>query len=96
MFETLDKLLLAGLGAVTMTREHAEKIFDEYVEKGKAEKTGRTGFVKEIMDLTEKNRKNLEKLVSEQVNKAIGQLNLATSDDIKRIEKKLNQLLSKE
>ena len=79
-----------------MTREHAEKIFDEYVEKGKTEKTGRTGFVKELMDLTEKNRKNLEKLVSEQVNKAIGQLNLSTSDDIKRIEKKLNQLLSKE
>jgi len=28
MFETLDKLLLAGLGAMSMTKEKAEQIFD--------------------------------------------------------------------
>ena len=96
MFEALDKLMLAGLGAVLMTQERAEKIFDEYVEKGKAEKSGRSGFVKELMDHAEKNRKNLEKLVSDQVNHTISQLGLATGKDIKRIEKKLDQLLSKE
>jgi hypothetical protein len=35
MFETLDKLMLAGLGALTMTRERAEKLFDEYVSQGR-------------------------------------------------------------
>ena len=34
MFETLDKMMLAGLGALSMTRERAEKLFDEYVKKG--------------------------------------------------------------
>jgi polyhydroxyalkanoate synthesis regulator phasin len=38
MFETLDKLMLAGLGAVSMTRERAEEIFDEYVSRGKVAK----------------------------------------------------------
>ena len=37
MFETLDKIMLAGLGAMSMTKEKAESIFDEYVEKGKAQ-----------------------------------------------------------
>ena len=96
MFETLDKLMLAGIGALSMTREKAEEIFDEYVSKGEAEKAGKTGFVKKLMDHAEQNRKHLEELISSQVNQAVRKLNLATKEDIKRLEEKLDQLLSKE
>jgi polyhydroxyalkanoate synthesis regulator phasin len=96
MFEALDKLMLAGLGAVSMTRERAEKIFDEYVSRGKVEKEARTGFVKEVVDTAEKTRKDFEKLISEQVHKTVAKLELATRDDIKRLEEKLDQLLDKE
>ena len=96
MFETLDKFLLAGLGALSMTRERAEKIFDEYVARGQAEKDHRGGFVKELMDNVEKSRKDLEKLVAEQVQAAVGKLNLATRDDIERLEKKLDRLAKRE
>lgn len=95
MFETIDKLMLAGLGAMTMTREKAEEIFDEYVEKGKAQKDQRSGFVKDLMDRAEKSRKDMEKLISEQVEKAVTNQPLATKDDIKRLETKLDLLLSK-
>ena len=44
MFETIDKLFLAGLGTLSMTRERAEKIFDEYVNRGKAENAARTAL----------------------------------------------------
>ena len=96
MFETLDKLMLAGLGAVSMTRERAEKIFDEYVSRGKVAKEARTGFVKEVVDTAEKTRKDFEKLISEQVHKTVDKLELATRDDIKRLEEKLDRLLGKE
>jgi polyhydroxyalkanoate synthesis regulator phasin len=92
MFESLDKMMLAGLGAMSMTREKAENIFDEYVKRGEAEKGNRSGFVKELMDTAEKNRENLEKVISEQVNKTVKQLDLATTDDIKRIEKKIDDI----
>jgi len=95
MFETLDKIMLAGLGAVSMTRERAEKLFDEYVSRGKEEKEHRTGFVKELMDRAEENKKALEKITSEQVRQVIEKLDLATKEDIKRLESKLDQLLSK-
>ena len=96
MFEALDKLMLAGLGAVSMTREQAEKIFDEYVSRGKVEKEARTGFVKDVVDTAEKNRKDFEMLISEQMHKTVGKLGLATRNDIKRLEKKLDRLLDKE
>ncbi len=95
MFETLDKLMMAGLGAVSMTRERAEKIFDEYVSRGKAEKEHRTGFVKELMDRADENRKTFEKLIADQVKETVAKLELATKEDVERIESKLDQLLSK-
>lgn len=95
MFETLDKLMLAGLGAMSMTREKAEQIFDEYVEKGKAEKGHRAGFVQDLMDQADKSKGDLEKMISEQLAKAMGKQPLATKEDLKRIEEKLDQLLAR-
>ena len=86
MFEALDKIMLAGLGAMSMTKEKAESIFDEYVEKGKAQKEQRAGFVKEVMDQAQKAKDDLEKVISEQIEKAMAKQPLATKDDVKRIE----------
>ena len=95
MFETLDKLMLAGMGASSMTKEKAEKIFDEAVKKGMAEKEQKQGFVKEMLDSAEKARQDLEKLISEQIHKTLSQMPLATKDDLKRVEEKIDQLLAR-
>ena len=95
MFETLDKMMMAGLGAISMTRERAEKMFDEYVSRGKAEKENRTGFVKEVMDSADRTRSELEKMISEQVQETVTSLHLASKEDVERIEQKLDQLLKK-
>jgi polyhydroxyalkanoate synthesis regulator phasin len=95
MFETLDKLMLAGLGAMSMTREKAEEIFDEYVEKGKAQRTNKDSFVRDLMDRAEKSRKEMEKTIHDQVEKALVNQPIATKDDIKRLETKLDLLLAK-
>lgn len=96
MFETLDKMMLAGLGAISMTRDRAEKIFDEYVSRGQMEKENRTGFVKAVMDAADKNRDELEKLIAKQVRETVEHLNLPTRDDIQRLEQKIDALLKKE
>ena len=96
MFETLDKMMLAGLGAISMTRERAEKIFDEDVSRGKLEKESRTGFVKAIMDAADKNRAELEKLIGKQVRETVEHLNLPTHDDVQRLEQKIDKLINKE
>jgi polyhydroxyalkanoate synthesis regulator phasin len=94
MFETLDKIMMASLGAVTMTQEKAERIFDEYVDKGRDVRKSRKGFVKDIMDSAEKTRNELEKIVSEQVKKTVDSMNLATKDDLKKLETKIDKLLA--
>ncbi len=89
MFETLDKILLASLGAVSMTRERAEKIFDEYAARGQAERGNKDGFVKELMDHADKARSDMERMISDQVHAAVEKLDLATKKDIERIEQRI-------
>ncbi len=96
MFETLDKIFLAGLGAISMTQERAEKIFDEYVSRGKAEKESRAGFIKTMMDAADKNRIELEKIIAKQVRETMERLDLPTREDIERIEKKIDKLSKSE
>ena len=95
MFETLDKLMLAGLGAMSMTKEKAEAIFDEYVEKGKAQKEQRAGFVREVMDHAEKAKSDMEKVIADQIEKVMAKQPLATKEDVKSIKDKLDLLLEK-
>jgi polyhydroxyalkanoate synthesis regulator phasin len=96
MFETLDKMMLAGLGAISMTRERAEKIFDEYVSRGKLEKENRNGFIKAMMDAADKNREEFEKLIDKQVRETVEHLNLLTRDDVQRLEEKIDKLVERE
>ncbi len=93
MFETLDKLMWAGMGIVSMTRERAEKLFDEAVRRGQVEKGARAGFVRDMMAAADTTRSDLGKLVHEQVERAVKKLNLASREDIRRIEAKLDELL---
>lgn len=95
MFETLDKMMLAGLGAISMTRERAEKIFDEYVSRGKVEKESRSGFIKAVMDAADNNRQELEKLIAKQIRETVEHIDLPTREDIQRLEKKLDKLSKK-
>jgi polyhydroxyalkanoate synthesis regulator phasin len=95
MFETLDKLMLAGLGAMSMTRERAEKIFDEYVQRGQVAKDARSGFVKDLMDSAERARADMEKLVAEQVRKTMINMDLPTREDIARLEAKIDACCTK-
>lgn len=92
MFESLDKLMLAGLGALSMSRERAEKIFEEYAERGRVEKDGRSGFVKELMESADRTRADFQKLIDEQVEETVNRLHLATKEDIERIESKVDEL----
>ena len=95
MFETIEKSMLAGLGAISMTRQKAEQLFDEYVSRGKIEKEKKNGFVKDVMDSAEKTRTELERIISEQVKKTVETLNIPTREDLIRIEKKLDELIGK-
>ena len=50
MLDATNKLMLQGL-ALDMTRERAEKLFDECLTVAKPEQDGRESFIRDVMDL---------------------------------------------
>ena len=92
MLETLDKIITAGLGAVSMTRERAEELFDEAVRRGKEVKANREEFVTKLMDSAKQARSTVEDTVRKQVHAAMVGLNLPTREEMKRIEAKVDRL----
>ena len=95
MFETANRMFLAGLGALSMTRERAEKIFDEYVHRGEAERSQQAGFVKDMMDTADKARGDLEQIIAKEVRQVVTSMDLVTREDLARVEAKLDQLMAK-
>ncbi|MFW6154333.1 MAG: phasin family protein [Planctomycetota bacterium] len=95
MFETANKMFLAGLGALSMTRERAESIFEEYVRRGEAERGQQAGFVKDMMDTAEKARTDLEEIIGKQVRQVVTSMDLVTREDLARLEAKLDELVAK-
>jgi len=96
MMEAMTKLMLAGMGALSMSRERAEKLFDECVRRGETEKESRGKFIKELMGAATQARKNTEKFVTERVGRAVAKMDLARRQDLARLEKKLDRLLKQD
>lgn len=95
MFETLDKILLAGLGALSMTRERAEKVFDEAVRRGQEVRADREKFVADLMDSAQKARANLEEIVRRQLRAALEEMDVPSREQMQRIEAKIDALLAR-
>lgn len=95
MFETLDKILLAGLGALSMTRERAEKVFDEAVKRGQEVRADREKFVADLMDSAQKARANLEEIIRRQLRLALEEMDVPSREQAQRIEAKLDTLLAR-
>jgi poly(hydroxyalkanoate) granule-associated protein len=87
---------LAGLGAVAEADEQGRSLFDRLVERGRplAEKQKQT--FAEAGEKVEKTARELGKLVNDsveyEVRGALGRFGLATRDDLKALERRLENL----
>jgi len=93
MADFFEKTLLAGLGALHVTKEQIEKWIDELVEKGKVTKEEAPKLFKDLMAKAEENKKALETKISDGIENAMKKINLATKKDIEALNEKLDQIL---
>ena len=92
MSEKMNELFMMGLGALALTREKAQKIADELVKKGKIESEEASAVVEEIAEKGKKTKTELSNLIKSELKKSVENLNLATGDDIDRLEKNIEEL----
>ena len=91
--EIIDRILLASIGAMFLTRERAEEIFDDYLQKWEVEKSVRGSMVEDLIKRSQEAHKELEKILADHVKEIAKKLNLAKNEDLVRLERKIDKIL---
>jgi polyhydroxyalkanoate synthesis regulator phasin len=86
--DIIKKAMLAGLGA----QEKAKEFVDELVKAGELSKNEGATLVKEWVSKAEESTKDMDHKVKDTITAAFEKLNLATRDDLERLEKKIQGL----
>ena len=94
LFETVHRVLLAGVGAVALTTDEIQDFVDRLVERGEiAERDGRK-LVKDVISRrngaekqVEKSVENASNMVEDQIEKILNRLNVPTKHDIEELGK---------
>jgi len=95
MEELLKKLILAGIGALELTREKAEEVIEELFKRGKIVYQEKKNLLQELAKRGEEQKERLEKVVEKVVERVISRTTIATKNDIKKLEEKLEKLEKK-
>ncbi|MCF6291183.1 MAG: hypothetical protein L3J03_09360 [Desulfobacterales bacterium] len=91
MLEIFKKIAFTGMGLIFLTKEKAEEMARELVEKGKfTEQEGRE-FIDDLKKASEQARVDFEEKINDLVHKAVTRMNLATRDDLERLEKRIEE-----
>lgn len=91
----LYKAFLAGLGAISLTREKAEAFVDELIKKGEVARPERAKVVDELLKRAEEQEKALMERLGRVVTKVLQEMDLPTKEDLRAIEKRLDAIEKK-
>ena len=92
MIDLIKKIMFSGVGMALMTKEKVEELGKDIIEKGKlSEKEGRE-FLDELMTKSEDAKKEMEAKTDKLVKDSLKKMNLASRDDLQKLEKRLKKL----
>ena len=92
MKDTLKKMGLIGIGLISMTEEKITEFTNELIDKGELNKEEGKNLVKEMIEEKKKQKAELEDKICSKVNEYIEKVNYAKSDDVKDLEKRIEEL----
>jgi polyhydroxyalkanoate synthesis regulator phasin len=90
--DILKNAIELGLGAFVITREHAEKIANDLVKKGKLNKKSGEDLIAGMIKKGKSQEKAIQAGVEKAVRSALTHLNLASKADVRRLEKEVEKL----
>lgn len=88
--DTMRKAMLLGLGALSLTKEKAETIADDLVQRGEMKEKDRGKMVKKLLQEGETQKHFVEEKVTTVVQKAMADMGLPSQKDFKNIMLRLD------
>ena len=92
MIDFVKKGLAFGLGLAVTSKEQAEKLVGEWVQIGELSKEESKDMVRQMIERGEEEKNRLKGIVREQLQQMLHELDLATKEDIRRLEQRIQNL----
>jgi len=92
MIDLIKKTVLAGIGATVTTKEKIEGLLNEYVEKGKLSANEAKSLADRIVEDGKQEFEQAKTDLSHRFNDLLKKSNLATRDELAKLEKRLHAL----
>jgi polyhydroxyalkanoate synthesis regulator phasin len=95
MSDIFKKTFLAGLGAMSLTREKAQEITNDLIRRGELAKTDEAKFIRDLLDLAEKNKTGLEEKIEKGIEKVMAKLDIPTRKEVDELKAEIARLSKK-
>lgn len=92
MLEIIEKTLLTGLGALSLSQKKAEELVDDLKERlSLSEEEGKKLLAK-IQETAKENQHKLESMAQEEVKKAFERFGVVTEEEFEALKKKVDAI----
>lgn len=92
MSEIINKLFLAGLGAISLTREKLEEIIDELVKQGELSRSEKPNILDNLYKEVEKRKDELGVFIQKEVKKVLKTLNIPTREELDALKAEVKEM----
>lgn len=91
----MRKAFLLGLGAMSITREKAERYYNEMIEKGQMSKEEARQFVEDAIKKGEEERKEMKKFIQEEMGEFKKDFSVVSRSEFEALEARVKELEQK-
>jgi polyhydroxyalkanoate synthesis regulator phasin len=91
----LREALLAGVGALYMTKDKAEEISQQLIERGELAKEEKNDFVSKLMHDVDKQKSDMKSRFKREFNSMVKESNLITRDEYDELLSRIDDLSAK-
>lgn len=92
MLKAIERSLLMGLGLLSLTREKAQTIAEELAKEGEVARDQVKEMTDRLAERGEEERKAMRKLVHDEVDKSLKEMQVATQGDVAALHAKVEEL----
>jgi polyhydroxyalkanoate synthesis regulator phasin len=92
VIDELRRIAMFTSGVAELSRDRAERLVRKAVKGGDVRKGQASNVVKNLIDVSRQNRKELVGLIRSELQSQIGNLGLATKRDLERMERRVARL----
>jgi polyhydroxyalkanoate synthesis regulator phasin len=89
MNDIIKKAISLGIGITEVSREKAQQFVDEMVKKGEMAQSESKDVVNRLIERGEEQQNEMKRMVQDQVRKILNGLDIATKQDLKDLEMRL-------